>query len=58
MPTMPPLTVRALRARAVEVPLTFVLGTSRTALRQVPLVLIDLETEEGVTGRSYLFGYV
>jgi mandelate racemase len=58
MPIMPPLTVRSVRARAVEVPLNFVLGTSKAALRQVPLVLIDLETEEGVTGRSYLFGYL
>jgi mandelate racemase len=57
---MPPpaLIVRALRWRAVEVPLNFVLGTSQGALRQVPLLLIDLETEEGVTGRSYLFCYV
>jgi mandelate racemase len=58
LPPPPPLTVRAIRARAVELPLTFVLGTSQQALRQVPLVLIDLETEEGVTGRSYLFGYL
>lgn len=61
MPTetsFPPLTVRAVRATPVEVPLNFVLGTSRGALRRVPLVLIDLETEEGVTGRGYLFGYL
>lgn len=54
----PLLTVRAVRSRAVEVPLSFVLGTSQGALRQVPLLLIDLETEEGVTGRSYLFCYL
>lgn len=54
----PALIVRAVRSRAVEVPLNFVLGTSQGALRQVPLLLIDLETEEGVTGRSYLFCYV
>jgi len=35
-----------------------VLGTSRGAFRQVPLLLLDLETEEGVTGRSYLFCYL
>lgn len=58
LPSLPRLTVRAVRARAVEVPLTFVLGTSQQALRHVPLVLIDLETEEGITGRSYLFGYL
>lgn len=54
----PKLTVRAVRATPVEVPLNFVLGTSQGALRQVPLLLIDLETEEGVTGRSWLFCYL
>ncbi len=54
----PKLTVRAVRARPVEVPLNFVLGTSQGALRQVPLVLIDLETEEGITGRAWLFAYL
>ena len=38
--------------------MTFVLGTSRTALTRAPLLLIDLETEEGITGRSYLFCYL
>ena len=46
------------RATPVEVPLNFVLGTSSGALRQVPLLLIDLETEEGITGRAYLFCYL
>jgi len=55
---MPGLTVRALRATPVEVPLNFVLGTSQGAFRQAPLLLIDLETEEGVTGRAYLFCYL
>jgi mandelate racemase len=57
-PTLPPLTVRAVRARPVEVPLNFVLGTSRGVLHQVPLLLVDLETEEGITGRAYLFCYL
>jgi len=57
-PALPALTVRAIRATPVEVPLSFVLGTSQGALRQVPLLLIDLETEQGVTGCSYLFCYV
>jgi mandelate racemase len=55
---MPILTVRAIKATPVEVPLNFVLGTSQQALRHVPLLLIDVETEEGVTGRSYLFCYL
>jgi len=57
-PSIPSLTVRAVRATPVEVPLNLVLGTSADALRVAPLLLIDLETEEGVTGRSYLFCYL
>ena len=52
--SLPHVTVRAVRSTPVEVPPNFVLGTSMGAFRQVPLLLIDLETEEGVTGRSYL----
>ncbi len=55
---MPLLTVRAIRATPVEVPLNFVLGTSQDVVRQAPLLLVDLETEEGITGRSYLFCYL
>jgi mandelate racemase len=57
LPSLPHLTVRGLRPTPVEVPPNFVLGTSMGAFRQVPLLLIDLETEEGVTGRSYVFCY-
>ncbi len=35
-----------------------VLGTSQAAVRAAPLLLVDLDTEEGVTGRAYLFCYV
>src|SRR5450756_2959371 len=58
LPSIPALTVRAIRGTPVEVPLNFVLGTSMGAVRQAPLLLIDLETEEGVTGSSYLFCYL
>jgi mandelate racemase len=34
------------------------LGTSAGAIRAAPLVLVDVETEEGVTGRAYLFCYL
>jgi mandelate racemase len=57
-PVMPSLTVRAVHATPVEIPLNFVLGTSATAIRRAPLLLIDLETEEGVSGRSYVFCYL
>jgi mandelate racemase len=49
------LTIRGVRTRAVEVPMTYVLGTSAGAIRSAPLLLVDLETEEGITGRSYVF---
>jgi len=54
----PRLTVRAVRARAVEVPLKLPLGTSAGTLRSAPLLLVDVDTEEGVTGHSYLFCYL
>jgi mandelate racemase len=57
-PALPHLTVRAIRATPVEVPLNFVLGTTVGAFRRAPLLLIDLETEEGVTGCAYLFCYM
>lgn len=50
-------TVRALRARAVNVPLPAPILTAGGAVTSAPLVLIDLETAAGVTGRSYLFCY-
>jgi mandelate racemase len=52
------LTVRAIRAVGVDVPMTYALGTSRATITTAPLLLIDLETEEGVTGRAYLFCYL
>jgi mandelate racemase len=53
----PVLTVRGVRATPVLVPMTYALGTSAARLTQAPLLLIDLETEEGITGRTYLFCY-
>ena len=51
----PALTVRAISAVGVEVPMTFALGTSRGRITKAPLVLIDVKTAEGITGRSYLW---
>ena len=56
--TSPKLTVRNIRAVAVKVPMTYVLGTSAQAVREAPLLLVDVETEEGVTGRAYQFCYL
>jgi mandelate racemase len=57
-PDHPLLTVRALRAAAVEVPMTYALGTSRATVTAAPLLLVDLETQEGITGHAYLFCYL
>jgi mandelate racemase len=51
------LTIRDLRTIAVEVPMTIALGTSAATIREAPLLLIDVDTEEGVVGRTYLFCY-
>jgi mandelate racemase len=56
--TPPKLTVRNIRATPVKVPMTYVLGTSAQAVREAPLLLVDVETEEGVTGRTYQFCYL
>ena len=52
---LPALTIRSLRTVAVHVPMKRALGTSARRMDIAPLVLIDLETEEGITGRAYVF---
>jgi mandelate racemase len=54
----PRLTIRSLRAVPVSVPMKLPLGTSAVTVRSAPLLLIDLETQEGITGRTYLFCYM
>lgn len=49
------LTIRDVRVRAVAAPMRRPLTTSTGALTQAALVLIDLRTDAGITGRSYLF---
>ena len=51
------LTVRDVRTRAVVVPIRRPLHTRVGAFEQAPLLLVDLETEEGITGSTYLFPY-
>ena len=53
----PRLTIRGLRVRAVNLPMARPLQTSSVLVSVAPLVLLDLFTEEGVTGSSYLFCY-
>jgi len=54
----PALTVRALRTRSVRVPMRRPLGTSAALMTHAPFVLLDLETEEGITGRAHVFCYM
>ncbi|MCA0240927.1 MAG: mandelate racemase [Proteobacteria bacterium] len=49
--------ITALAARAVNVPLEFPVRTSVGIVATSPLVLVDLHTDAGVTGRSYVFTY-
>ena len=55
---LPPLSLRAIRARGVNVPMKLPLGTSAGTLRSAALLLVDVDTAEGVTGHSYLFCYL
>jgi mandelate racemase len=56
-PGLPALTIRSVETAAVEVPMRFPLGTSAARVTSAPLLLVDVETEEGITGRTYLFCY-
>src|SRR5258708_2927455 len=52
------LTIKSIRARAVQAPLK---RPPRSASGEIPnaaLVLIDIETGEGITGSSYLFAFM
>ncbi|WP_239143129.1 enolase C-terminal domain-like protein [Variovorax sp. WS11] len=51
------LVVTGVEARAVNVPLEYPVRTSVGVIATSPLVLIDLQTDGGVTGRAYLFTY-
>lgn len=53
----PELHITGIRSRYVRVPMRFPLGTSAATVTEAPLLLVDLETREGVVGRSYLFCY-
>jgi len=49
--------IRSVETRGVFVPLKFTLGTSAAIVKAVPLLLVDLVNEEGVTGRACTFCY-
>jgi mandelate racemase len=54
----PRLTVRSIEATPVVVPMRRPLDTSAMRIEHAPLLLIDLHTEEGITGHAYLFCYL
>ena len=51
------LRLRGVSCIPVEVPLRHVLGTSAATVRAAPLLLVEVQTDEGVVGRSYVFAY-
>jgi mandelate racemase len=56
--TNPRLTLRAVELRAVSIPLKRPVVSKVGLFDRWPLVLIDLHTEEGIVGRSYLEPYL
>ncbi|MGC5799645.1 enolase C-terminal domain-like protein [Sphingomonas sp. NFX23] len=50
--------IRSIRARAVDVPLEYPVKTAVGLVASSPLVLIDVETTDGVIGSAYLFAYI
>lgn len=54
---MSDLRIRSVSCIPVEVPLRYVLGTSAATVRAAPLLLVEVLTEQGVVGRSYVFCY-
>ena len=52
-----PLKIRSLRAIPVNVPLARPHPTASGVVESAPLVLVDLEADQGLTGSSYVFCY-
>lgn len=51
------ITLTRVRARAVNAPLQIPIKTAVGTVASAPLVLIDAETNAGITGRAWLFAY-
>lgn len=49
------LRIRNIKPRCVVAPMKLPLATSTGAIDGAPLVLVDVETDGGITGRAYLF---
>jgi mandelate racemase len=55
---MPRLKLHSLSATAVELPMRRPLGTSAQRIVNAALLLVDLQTDQGVTGHAYAFCYL
>jgi mandelate racemase len=51
------LAIRSVRARAVIAPISRPVKNAFGVIEAAPLVLIDVATDRGITGRSYIFAY-
>ena len=49
--------IRSIKARAVVAPISRPVRTAFAVIETAPLVLIDVTTDQGVTGHSYIFAY-
>ena len=49
--------IRSVKARALVVPLKRPVKNAFGVIDNGPLVLIDVETDQGITGHSYIFAY-
>jgi len=49
--------IRSVKARAVVTPISRPVKNAFGVIDAAPLVLIDVETDQGITGRSYIFAY-
>ena len=52
------LTIRNIRARPLLVPIKRPVHSASGTIPSAPLILIDIETEQGVTGRGYVCAYM
>ncbi|MGI9382662.1 MAG: enolase C-terminal domain-like protein [Methyloligellaceae bacterium] len=55
--TSTPLKIRDIRARAINIPMERPVRTASGDIRSAPLVLLDIDTDQDVTGRAYVFAY-
>jgi mandelate racemase len=56
--TLKHLTLRSLSGTAVALPMKHPLGTSAQTIDTASFLLVDLLTDEGITGRAYAFCYL